>query len=154
MSDDLNDPLDTLYQAIRDQLSGNQPWDNRIFPDVARGGELRPLIVFSKVTGGDSNRFAQRTPSFLIDVKCITAGESADDEAMKGAAAISRLLNNQGAQNIDENGDPGVVSGDDDWLIKTIVQQGRIHEVDDWTKIGQFIYHSGHEFKIEMEDIS
>lgn len=149
----MSDALDSLYKAFKKQLDGNLPWGVEVYPDAAPDWGGRPLVVFNKVTGGDTNRYAHESDSFMIDVKCITDGENAAQEAMTGAAMISALLKDKGYQDIDDDGNHGPVAGDADYLIKTITRGDRIHILDDLEKVGKYVYYSGHTFMVEMEEI-
>lgn len=150
----MSDALKTLWESLRTQLaSGDSIWDSRMFPDYAPAGADRPLIVYSLIGGGEDNQIHKSDPEYFIDVKCITSGENANLDALTGAGEISDLLNNQGSQDIDDNGDPGVVTGDKNWVITTITQGLRIHQVDNWSENSVAIYHSGHEFRVTMEEL-
>lgn len=152
----MTDPLEALYKAIAGRLRGGNPlWDDRVYPEFAPGPAERPLIVYSHVGGGEENRIRPRDPTYVIDIKCITSGENAPANAMSAAGFITELIDNQGSQDVDENGDPTdrAVSGDDEWAILTITQGVRIHVVDNWSTNGPPVYHSGHDFTIVMEAI-
>ncbi len=147
------DALESLYIALQAQLNNNLPWGTQVYPDAAPSFGERPLVVYNNVVGGDTNLLAHESNSFLIDVKCITDGEGAADDAMKGAAKISELLKDKGYQDLDDEGNPGPVAGDTDYLIKTITRGNRIHILDNLEKKGEYVYYSGHTFTVEMEVI-
>lgn len=152
----MSDPLKALFEAIYGQLNGASVlWDDRVRPEYIPGTDERPVIRYSHVGGGDDNRLRQRDPIFTIDVMCIASGENANQNAMDAAGFITELLDNQGSQDLDENGDPGngQVTGNDDWAILTITQSTRIHVVDNWSMNGVAVYHSGHEYIVAMEAI-
>lgn len=146
------DALDSLYKAFQSQLEGAIPWGDEVYPDAAPSwaGD-RPHLVFNNVVGGDTNRYAHESDSFMIDVKCIVDNDY--ETAKNGAVMISELLKDKGYQDLDEDGNPGPVAGDSDYLIKTITRGNRIHILDDLEKIGEYVYYSGHTFTVEMEEI-
>ncbi len=145
------DALDSLYRAFQAQLAGAIPWGDEVYPDAAPGDAVRPVVIFNNVVGGDTNRFAHESDSFMIDVKCIVDNDY--ETAKNGAAMISELLKDKGFQDIDENGDNGPVAGDSDYLIKTITRGNRIQVLDNLEKKGTYVYYSGHTFTVEMEAI-
>ena len=145
------DALDSLYKAFTRQLKGATPWGDEVYPDAAPSWAVRPLVVFNNVVGGDTNRYAHESDSFMIDVKCIVDDDY--ETAKLGAAMISALLKDKGYQDLDDDGNPGPVAGDSDYLIKTITRGARIHILDDLEKTGKYIYYSGHTFTVEMEEI-
>lgn len=152
----MSDPLKALYEALYTQLDGaHNLWDDRVRPEYIPGGDERPAIVYSHVGGGDNHRLRQRDPIFVVDVKCVASGENARVNSMTAAGVITDLLNNQGSQDLDANGDSGngEVTGNDEWAILTITQGMRLHIVDNWSTNGVAIYHSGHEYTITMEAI-
>jgi len=146
------DALDSLYRAIKAQLDDNIPWGHEVYPDAAPSWAVRPLVIFNRVAGGDTNRIAYESDRFMIDVKCIADGENGYINAVAGAAMISELLKDNGYQDIDDDGNNGTVAGDDVYLIKTITREARIHELDDLEKVGEYVFYSGHTFTIEMEE--
>lgn len=135
------DEWDSLAQAIVHRLQTESHWTGGVHPDRAPGDVDYPYVTYGMVSGGETNQVHDRDPEFLIDVVCVSDNLG---EALTGAALIATLLNDQGAQ------DGGAVTGDDDWDILTITQQGRIHLRDD-LKEAQPIYHEGHEFEVKME---
>ena len=157
----MSDPLKTLYESLSRRLDGaNTLWDDRVFPDFIPGREDRPSVVFNQVVGGETNNSRRDQPEYLLDIKIITSNQDGQQNAaagaMSGAGFLSDLIKDQGSQGVDGNGDPTerAITGDDEWVITTITQQNRIHFVDDWTKIGVANYHSGHEYRIMMEELS
>jgi hypothetical protein len=154
----MSDALKALYEALYTRMfKANPLWDDRVRPEYIPSTDTRPVIVYSNVTGGEKNRIRKRDPTFLIDVKIITSSdnENANRDAMDGAGFITDLIDNQGSQDVDVNGDPTdrAITGDDEWVITTITQGMRIHVVDNWSRNGVAVYHSGHEFKVTMEAI-
>jgi len=143
------DALDSLYRAFKRQLDGAALWGDDVYPDVAPPDAARPYVVFNNVEGGDTNRYAHESNSFMIDVKFIV--ENDYEAGKQGAALISDLLKDKGYQDIDDSGNHGPVAGDSDYLIKTITRGKRIHILDDLEKIGQYVYYDGHTFMVEME---
>ena len=147
----MTDALQALFTALSGRLkNANSLWEDRVSPEYIRGTYKRPSIVFHWAGGGDQNRIAKRDPTFVIDIQMIA--ETSRD-SMAGARFITDLVNNQGSQDTDENGDPTdrAISGDDEWVITTITQGLRIHVVDNWERNAQAVTHSGHEFRFRME---
>ena len=154
----MSDALNALYKAISNRLGGaNALWGDRVRPEYIPSTDPRPAIVFGLVSGGDNSKLRQRDPSYLIDIKIITAsdGQNASRDAMAGAGFITDLVNNQGSQDVDDNNvaTSRAMSGDTEWEITTITQGARIHIVDNWSKNGIAVYHSGHEFLVTMEEL-
>lgn len=143
------DSLQTLYEQLYSRLNGaNVIWGNRVYPDQAEAAAQRPYVLFSYVSGGELNLTHNQDHEFTVQVKCVAGGKAGQtmETAMAGAAAISDLLNDQGAQ--DRNG--GTVIGNDDWLITTITQDTRVHLVDPF-QAATPIYHEGYQFVIRMQ---
>jgi hypothetical protein len=153
LEDDMaEDSLQTLYEALYVTLAGaNVIWGNRVFPDQAGAKAPRPYVLYNQVSGSELNLTHNQDPEYTIQVKCVAGGGEAGQTmftAMDGAAAISELLNDKGAQ--DRNDGTGLIVGDDDWEITTITQDIRVHLVDPFREAAP-IYHEGHQFVIRMQ---
>ena len=156
----MSDPLLILYESLRGRLlNASTLWEDRVRPDYIPTTDARPVIVYSLVVGGDKHLINRHDPTFLVDVKIITSNQNkqqnAAQDAMVGAGLIADLIDNQGSQDVDRNGDATdrAMSGDDDWAITTVTQGMRIHIVDNWSQNGVAVYHSGHEYTITMEEV-
>jgi hypothetical protein len=156
----LSDSLEALFKAIRRQLKGaNALWGDRVRPEYIPGRDIQPTIVYSWAGGGEILTTRRREANYTIDIKIITSNEhdnqNANVDAMAGARFISKLINNQGSQDQDSDGNTGLgeITGDDEWVITTITQGMRIHVVDNWSTNGVAVYHSGHEFTVTMEEV-
>lgn len=154
----MSDALATLYESIHSRLLNANPlWEDRVESEYIPTDNARPVIVYGFVAGGENNDIRKRDPSYLLDIKIITSSDNqnANEDAMAGAGFITDLIDNQGSQDVgsDGNATDRAMTGNAEWLIRTITQGTRIHVVDNWSKNGIAVYHSGHEFMIRMEEI-
>tara|TARA_S200002703_G_scaffold154303_3_gene156906 strand:+ start:1153 stop:1569 length:417 start_codon:yes stop_codon:yes gene_type:complete len=133
--------LSTLYSSIFARLTNDPIWSDRVYPDMVPANKIRPYVVYFITAGGESNTLKKDDAEFIIAVKCVSTKLS---ESLSGSSRISELLNNQGSQ------DSGLVSGDSDWIIKTITQ-GRVIQDVEMIKNSIPLYNSGQMFRITME---
>jgi hypothetical protein len=157
----VSDPLDVLFQSIVSALSGASAiWEDRVSPEYIKDTDTRPAVVYTHVGGGEDNDIRLSDPTYVIDVQCVAANSNEDPvvtnanrKVLDAASEITRLLDNQGSQDVDNDRNPtATIVGDDSYVITTITQGIRIHNVGNLEN-GQPVYNSGHEFTITMEEL-
>lgn len=132
---------DALLMALKHKLEGQSLWQDRVYPDSAPAGVIRPYVVHFYVSGGERNERQKKDARFVITVKCVaeTMGES-----MQGAALLESLLNDAGSQD-----DQAFTCGDG-WEITTCTQDRLIHIKEMFAGAAE-IYHDGHQYIVMME---
>jgi len=133
----MSHPLQTLYTSVQNALKTH----GDAYAEFAPIGASRPFFVYFLASGNDTRTTPKNRQIMTLTVKCVadTLGE-----ALTGASALDGVLANGGIFN------RGVIVGDGDWAICTIIRNGTVNlvEFDEQVKP---IYHSGYSYEIVME---
>ncbi len=139
--------LQALYKAVATRLRDpDEPWGVRAYVSTAKASKIPviyPYVVYFWSGGGATSSIIGAEATFRLSVKCVSDKLSV---AMRGAARISALLDEQGEQ----DGESTPVEGGDEWFITSITEGETIYMVQA-TPDTVPIYHCGAVYRVVME---
>lgn len=136
--------LDALYHAVFTRLTAtSEPWETRVYPDLAPSGTPKPYVIYWWLGGGELNQSVRRDAGIVLGVKVVSLNQA---QAFALAGRLGELLNDA-----DRHSSKALDAGSE-WVVQHTMQEGAVHLIEEID--GTWVYHEGFRLRVRMEAVS